>query len=234
MAETTESPALRERLQLAHRNALRLLRLVNSLLDFSRIEAGRVQAAYEPTDIGALTQDLASNFRSAIERAGLQFTVNVARLPAPVYLDREMWEKIVLNLLSNAYKFTLEGGIEVRVGAHETAAVLEVVDTGIGVPQEALPRLFERFYRVDQSGGRTHEGSGIGLALVQELVRLHGGSITVTSQLGAGTTFRVEVPFGSAHLPADKIRAGGGASDGHQHLRTGGAALGRRPAMRRR
>ena len=207
LAETADSPALHERLQLTHRNALRLLRLVNSLLDFSRIEAGRMQAAYEPTDMAALTQDLASNFRSAIERAGLRLTVNLAKLPAPVYLDREMWEKIVLNLLSNAYKFTLEGSIEVRVDMHDTGAVLEVADTGIGVPQEALPRLFERFYRVEQSGGRTHEGSGIGLALVQELVRLHGGSITVTSRLGAGTTFRVELPFGSAHLPADKIRA---------------------------
>jgi signal transduction histidine kinase len=214
LAETPPNQAMRERLQLAQRNALRLLRLVNSLLDFSRIEAGRMQAAYEPTDMGTLTQDLASNFRSAIERAGLRLTVNAAPLPAPVFLDREMWEKIVLNLLSNAYKFTLQGQIEVRVGAQDSVAVLEVIDTGIGVPEEALPRLFERFYRVDQSGGRTHEGSGIGLALVQELVRLHGGSITVESRLGTGTTFRVEVPFGSVHLPAEKVRTAGTAIAG--------------------
>jgi PAS domain S-box-containing protein len=214
LAEAASSPAMRERVQLAHRNALRLLRLVNSLLDFSRIEAGRMQAAYEPTDMGALTQDLASNFRSAIERAGLRLLVNTSPLPAAVYLDREMWEKIVLNLLSNAYKFTLEGHIEVRVGTQDSTAVLEVIDTGLGVPEDALPRLFERFYRVDQTRGRTHEGSGIGLALVQELVRLHGGSITVASRLGTGTTFRVEVPFGSAHLPTEKIRASGGAIAG--------------------
>jgi signal transduction histidine kinase len=201
------TPAMRERLQLAHRNALRLLRLVNSLLDFSRIEAGRVQAAYEPTDLGALVQDLASTFRSAIERAGLTFTVDTGRLSAPVFLDRQMWEKIVLNLLSNAYKFTLSGAIEVRLGESTGRAVLEVIDTGVGVPEEALPRLFERFYRVDGSAGRTHEGSGIGLALVQELVRLHGGSISVTSRIAQGTRFRVEIPFGHDHLPAESIRA---------------------------
>ena len=206
LADPSASAAMRERLQLAHRNALRLLRLVNSLLDFSRIEAGRVQASYEPTDLALLTQDLASTFRSAVERAGLKFKVTAPALSSTVYLDRDMWEKIVLNLLSNAYKFTLQGGIEVRLSEGEAVAVLEVIDTGVGVPEESLPRLFERFYRVDDTAGRTHEGSGIGLALVQELVRLHGGSITVTSRLGAGTAFRVEIPFGSTHLPADKLR----------------------------
>jgi signal transduction histidine kinase len=207
LTDLSASAAMRERLNLAHRNALRLLRLVNSLLDFSRIEAGRVQASYEPTDIASLTQDLASTFRSAIERAGLEFAVTAPVLSSPVFLDRDMWEKIVLNLLSNAYKFTLQGGIEVRLSEGGGSAVLEVVDTGVGVPDESLPRLFERFYRVDDTAGRTHEGSGIGLALVQELVRLHGGSITVASRLGAGTSFRVEIPFGSAHLPAEKVRA---------------------------
>jgi signal transduction histidine kinase len=199
-------PALRERLGLAHRNAQRLLRLVNSLLDFSRIEAGRTQASFEPTDLVAFTRDLASTFRSAIERAGLTLSVTGDRLEAPVLLDRVMWEKIVLNLLSNAFKFTLQGGIEVRIGADADHAIVEVIDTGVGVPEEALPRLFERFYRVEDTGGRTHEGTGIGLALVQELVRQHGGEITVTSRLGSGTTFRVAVPFGRDHLPAERVR----------------------------
>ena len=207
LADPGTTPALRQRLDLAHRNAQRLLRLVNSLLDFSRIEAGRMQAAYEPIDLAALTHDLASTFRSAIERAGLSFSVTASTLSQPVHLDREMWEKIVLNLLSNAYKFTLRGGIKVRVLEEARGAVLEVSDTGVGVPQESLPRLFERFYRVEDTGGRTHEGSGIGLALVQELVNLHGGSISVASQLGTGTTFRISIPFGHGHLPADKLRA---------------------------
>jgi len=200
-------PAIRDKLALAQRNAARLQRLVNSLLDFSRLEAGRTQANYEPTDLAVLTRDLASTFRSAMEKAGLAYAVECAPLPHTVHVDREMWEKIVLNLLSNAFKFTLSGGVTLRLSASEASALLEVRDTGVGIPASELPRLFERFHRVESTEGRTHEGSGIGLALVQELVRLHGGSIDATSTLGAGTTFRVHIPLGTAHLPQDRIRA---------------------------
>ncbi|KAA5611237.1 response regulator [Rhodovastum atsumiense] len=199
-------PAQRERLQVAHRNALRLLRLVNSLLDFSRIEAGRVQARFEPTDLAGLTIDLASNFRSACERAGLDLRADCPPLGAPVHVDREMWEKIVLNLLSNAFKYTLDGGIAVSLRNAGAVAELVVRDSGVGIAAEELPRLFERFHRIEGQRGRTQEGSGIGLALVEELVRLHGGKIGVTSTPGHGTTFTVTVPFGTAHLPPDRIR----------------------------
>ena len=192
----------------AHRNGLRLLKLVNSLLDFSRIEAGRFQASYEPVDLARLTADLASSFRSAMEKAGLAFEVHASALPQPVHVDPEMWEKIVLNLLSNAFKFTFEGRVTVALAptADGRAALLTVGDTGTGIPAEELPRLFERFHRVAGARGRTFEGSGIGLALVQELVRLNGGTIDAESTLGVGTTFRVTLPFGTAHLPADRIR----------------------------
>ncbi len=189
------------------RNAHRLLKLVNSLLDFSRIEAGRIQASYMPTDLAALTRDLASSFRSLIEKAGLTFQIDCPPLPEPIYVDRDMWEKIVLNLLSNAYKFTFEGEIAVRLRMRGGEAELSVSDTGVGVPKAELPRLFERFHRVAGTRARTHEGSGIGLALVQELVHLHGGSITVQSRENAGTTFTVRVPTGFAHLPGDHVGA---------------------------
>jgi len=203
-----EVPApVRERLELAHRNATRLQRLVNSLLDFSRIEAGRVQASCAPTDLSALTRDIASSFRSAMERAGLDFVVDCAPLGEPAAIDRDMWEKIVLNLVSNAFKFTLTGTVTVRMRGEHGAAVLEVEDTGVGIPAAELPRLFERFHRVESTQGRTHEGSGIGLALVQELVKLHGGTIEATSTLGKGSTFRVRIPFGVAHLAKDNLHA---------------------------
>jgi len=198
---------VRTQLELAHRNSLRLLKLVNSLLDFSRIEAGRVQSSFEPTDLGALTSDLASAFRSAMEHAGLAFSVECDELGEPVYIDREMWEKIVLNLLSNAFKFTPHGAVTVRLHQAGSDAVLEVQDTGVGVPEHELPRLFERFHRVEGTVGRTQEGSGIGLALVQELVRLHGGNIDAQSELGHGSTFRVQIPLGTAHLPTARIQA---------------------------
>jgi PAS domain S-box-containing protein len=198
---------IRERLQLAQRNSVRLLKLVNSLLDFSRFEAGRVQASYEATDLAVLTSDLASTFRSAIERAGLRFQVQCDELGTPVYVDREMWEKIVLNLLSNAFKFTLDGGISIRLRREGTAAVLEVADSGVGIAANELPRLFERFHRIEGTRARTHEGSGIGLALVHELVKMHAAAIEVTSVPGEGTTFRISLPFGTDHLPADRVKA---------------------------
>ncbi|WP_088259909.1 ATP-binding protein [Fimbriiglobus ruber] len=207
-SEANLPPAVRGELEVVSRNGLRLLRLVNSLLDFSRIEAGRVRAVYQPTDLTALTIDLASVFRSACERAGLGLEVDCPPLGEPVFVDPEMWEKVVLNLLSNALKFTFEGGIGVSVRRVGDAAELRVRDTGTGVPAEEMPRLFERFHRVENARGRTHEGSGIGLALVQELVKLHGGSVTADSVVGAGTTFTVSVPLGSAHLPADQIVGG--------------------------
>jgi signal transduction histidine kinase len=191
----------------AYRNGLRLLKLVNSLLDFARIEAGRVQANYEPTDLAAFTADLASSFRSATDKAGLRLTVHCPPLPQPVYVDRDMWEKIALNLISNAFKFTLEGEIEVNLEpAHNgSLAKLTVRDTGTGIPLDEMPRLFERFHRVEGARGRTQEGTGIGLALVQELVKLHGGSIFAQSELGHGSTFTVHIPFGAAHLPRERI-----------------------------
>jgi GAF domain-containing protein/AmiR/NasT family two-component response regulator len=194
----------RDRLELLHRNALRLQKLVNTLLDFSRIEAGRIQASYEPVDLAALTADLASVFRSAVEKAGMRLIVACEPLGGPVYVDRDMYEKVVLNLLSNAFKFTLEGEIEVTLrDAGETAELL-VRDTGTGIAEEQLPHIFERFHRVEGARARTHEGTGIGLALVRELVGLHGGTVDVRSEAGRGSTFQVTIPKGKDHLPPER------------------------------
>src|SRR3989449_4575163 len=209
LAESTDPlpPARRERLETAHRNSLRLLKLVNALLDFSRIEAGRIHACYEPTDLAAHTAELASVFRSAVEKAGLTLTVDCTPLPQLVYVDREMWEKIVLNLLSNALKHTFEGGIRVSLRWLNDGPELTVADSGIGIPEGELPRLFERFHRVKGAKSRTHEGTGIGLALVQELIRAHGGTVRVVSEEGRGSVFTATVKAGSAHLPPERVGA---------------------------
>ncbi|BDX35046.1 histidine kinase [Mycobacterium antarcticum] len=201
----------RDELELIHRNALRMAKLVNTLLDFSRIQAGRIQARFEPVDLAAFTAELASVFRSAVDRAGLTFTVDCPPHDEPVYLDRDMWEKVMLNLLSNALKFTFEGSIAVRVRRDDGGAVVTVADTGIGVSAAEMPRLFERFHRIETARARSTEGSGIGLALVRELVALHGGTITADSQEGVGSTFTVSVPFGSGHLAAEDVSAPSGA-----------------------
>jgi PAS domain S-box-containing protein len=203
---------VREELEVISRNGLRLGRLVNTLLDFSRIEAGRMQASYEPADIARVTAELASVFRSAVDRAGLAFDVDCPPLPEPVYLDRGMWEKVVLNLLSNALKFTFDGYVRVAVRAEGGQAVVTVADTGIGVPGHEIPRLFERFHRIENARARSNEGSGIGLALVQELVQLHGGTIAASSAIGEGTTFTIRLPFGHAHLPIGAIVPAGHAA----------------------
>ena len=204
-ALTSQSAPSADSMEMLHRNALRLLKLVNGLLDFVRIEVGRLRATYEATDLSQLTAQLASVFRSAMERAGLKLIVDCPPLPELVYVDREMWEKIVLNLLSNALKSTFDGEIRVTLRSTGTAAELSVKDTGTGISSDDLPHLFERFRRIEGAQRRSHEGSGIGLALVQELVEMHGGSIRAESVLGEGSTFNVTLPFGHNHLSRGKV-----------------------------
>ena len=195
--------------EVAARNARRLARLVNSLIDFAQIDSGGLHRAYAPTDLASATSGISSSFRSAVERAGLRLRVECTPLGDPVYVDVEAWEKIVLNLLSNAFKFTFSGEIAVGLQRVDGMAELTVSDTGVGIPEQELPRLFERFRRVRGTSARSHDGVGIGLALVQELVGLHGGDVEVESRLGTGTTVRVRIPFGRAHLPPPQVVAEG-------------------------
>ncbi len=194
-------------IELIERNGIRLQKLVNALLDFSRLEAGKAQASYEAVDLPLFTRELASAFESAIERAGLKYTIDALPMSEPVFVDRDMWEKIVLNLLSNALKFTFAGTISLAIQDLGPVVTLTVSDTGIGISEAHIPLLFERFHRIEGAQSRTHEGSGIGLALVQELSKLHGGSVAVQSQLGVGTTFSVTIRKGTEHLPPEQLRS---------------------------
>ncbi|RZK41057.1 MAG: response regulator [Pedobacter sp.] len=195
----------RQHLEASHRNALRLLKLVNNLLDYSRVEAGRMKATYSPVNLSALTEDLASCFRSIIEKAGMKLIVKSEALKENYYVDQQMWEKIVLNLLSNAFKYTLEGEITVSLSENNGFATLTVTDTGVGIPEKEIPHMFDRFHRIENTAGRTHEGTGIGLSLVHELVQLHGGQISVESIEGEGSVFSVKLPKGKAHLPSSAV-----------------------------
>jgi signal transduction histidine kinase len=205
-------------LGIAERNARRLLKLVNTVLDFSIAEAGRMTARFVPTALGPFTADLASAFRSAAELAGLQYTVDCAtRVPTGllVWVDRDKYEKVVYNLLSNAIKYTVEGWV--RIGAHVDGDrfVLEVSDSGIGIPRAELRSVFDKFHRTSSvhGQGRTIEGTGIGLSYTQELVKMHKGEITVDSEPGVGSTFRVFFSLGKDHLPAACVVEDEGHSD---------------------
>jgi PAS domain S-box-containing protein len=195
----------RRRVEVIARNGGRMLRLVNTLLDFSRLESETQESVFERTDLLAYTAELASLFESAVESAGLTLLVEGEHVEA--YVDRGHWSKIVLNLLSNAFKFTFQGSVTVRVEQAEGQAVVHVSDTGTGIPEQELPHLFERFHRVRGAASRSFEGSGIGLALVAQLADLHGGQVTVASRVGEGSTFTVRLPLGAAHLPADQVRS---------------------------
>ncbi|MDR3679412.1 MAG: ATP-binding protein [Flavipsychrobacter sp.] len=199
-------PENRIRLDVAHRNALRMQKLVNTLLEFSRIEAGRLQGNFQEVNICAFTEGIASSFRSAIEKAGMQLVLRCVPIGEKVFVDKDMWEKIVLNLISNAFKYSNGGVINVKIEAVNNIVQLSVSDQGVGIPEDQFDKIFDRFHRVDSAYGRSQEGTGIGLALVKELVKLHGGSIAVKSKLGAGSVFIVEIPAGSAHLPIDNIQ----------------------------
>jgi len=196
------------RMGIAHRNALRMQKLVNTLLEFSRIEAGRVEGKFSPVDICSFTRELASSFRSAIEKAGMQLYTPCDSNIGDVYVDVEMWEMIILNLVSNAFKYSREGHIEVAVRHVGREVLIAVTDTGVGIPEDQLEKIFNRFHRISNVQGRSQEGTGIGLAMVKELVKLHKGSIAVSSKLGEGSTFTISLPLGKEHLPADRIITG--------------------------
>ncbi|MGQ0845638.1 MAG: SpoIIE family protein phosphatase [Sporichthyaceae bacterium] len=198
----------RERVTLVQRNGHRLLRLVNNLLDFSRLEASRMTASYEPVDLAALTGELVSMFRSAFDRAGLTLHLEAEPIGEPVYVDREMWTKVVCNLLSNSLKFTFLGGVTVALRPVDGMATLTVADTGVGIAHEEQPLVFERFQRARATRARTYEGTGIGLALVADLAALHGGEASLSSRLGEGTVVTVRVATGTAHLPPEAVREG--------------------------
>ncbi|HWM06921.1 MAG TPA: ATP-binding protein, partial [Actinophytocola sp.] len=202
LADTDEPlpPAQRERIRLVRRNAARLRRLLNNILDFTKITSGGLHAELVATELAEQTRAIAASFAPAVRRGGLEFVVDCPPLSRVAFVDREMWERIVLNLLSNALKFTLHGKITLRLAGDEHEVAMSVEDTGIGVPPEHVPLLFRRFHRVQGAVGRTGEGAGIGLALVHELVALHEGSVAVHSTLGAGSTFEVRIPYGSGAM----------------------------------
>jgi signal transduction histidine kinase/CheY-like chemotaxis protein/anti-sigma regulatory factor (Ser/Thr protein kinase) len=192
---TETAPERREALETALRNASRLERLVDSLLQFARTEAGRAQPRPVAVDLGALTAQIASSFTELCARAGLELVIDCAPVRAEV--DPEMWETIVLNLLSNAVKFTPAGRVSVRTGTRRDGGVdvieVTVADTGVGIAPHDRQRVFERFYRADNVSTRSVEGSGIGLSLVRSLVELHGGTVGLDSAVEEGTSVHIEL-----------------------------------------
>jgi DNA-binding response OmpR family regulator len=205
--DLTLPPRHRAGLESVARAGFRLRKLVESLLDFSRVEASETKLELEPVDLAALTAELGGMFRSVIEEAGLEYDIDIDTFTDVVEVDREMWAKIVLNLLSNAVKFTQHGSIRLSLHTDEDMIVLAVQDTGIGIPAGQLSKVFERFTQVSGRSGRSAEGSGIGLALVAALAAAHGGAAAVESEVGLGSTFCVRVPLVRSERPEAPVAA---------------------------
>ena len=221
---TADAVELEKDLSMLERNAHRLLRLINQLLDLSKLEAGAMKLRASPMNIVPLVRGLAYSFESSAGLRHIRLEVVAPHEAVEVYCDRDMLEKILSNLISNAFKFTEEGGtVTVEVtdlgipnsgfgiqnaippSFRNGGVAITVSDTGVGIAPGYLEKIFDRFYQVDESQTREHEGSGIGLALVKELVELHHGVIEVKSEIGRGTEFTVRLPLGRAHLKDEEI-----------------------------
>ncbi|MEL6880208.1 MAG: response regulator, partial [Cyanobacteria bacterium J06607_10] len=190
---------------IALRNSRRLLRLVNQLLDLQKLDAGKMKPTFRPCDFANFTTEVVEAFQNYCERKQIELRTEI-EICSPVYLDIEKFDKVLYNLLSNAMKFTPAGkSITVRLKEVGNKAQLQVQDEGIGIREDQIPHLFERFRQADGSANRHYEGTGLGLSLVQELSQMHGGDVSVQSVYGEGTTFTVELPLGAGHLPADQV-----------------------------
>ncbi|CAB4429500.1 unnamed protein product [Rhizophagus irregularis] len=214
ISECSNDSPMHPHLNMIQRNTRRLLKLVNTLLQFSRIEAGRMEAIYYEVNIGLLTLELASNFESMAKSLNLEYRIEIPEnfdkmLEKKVFVDLDMYEKIIFNLCSNAFKHTWTGNVTVKLSVkwveNKEVIVLEVSDTGVGIPKEEIPKLFQRFYRIESRQSRSHEGTGIGLALIHELITRHGGGIQCNSELTKGTTFTIWIPTGHEHLPPGRL-----------------------------
>jgi two-component system phosphate regulon sensor histidine kinase PhoR len=184
-------------------NIDRLCRIVEDLLELSKLESGGLIAQRRPVDLGALLAKVCETFRPLAERKGQALALGELRLDRAVEADPDLLERAISNLVDNAIKYTPERGrIRVDGESGPEGIRISVEDNGIGIPEPDLPRVFERFYRVDKSRSRDLGGTGLGLAIVKHVAQLHGGSVTVRSRLGRGSTFTVQLPGATPDLSA--------------------------------
>ena len=204
---------LQGQVQLMLRNAQRLLRLINQLLDLSKLEAGKMHLRARPRRFAPFLEGIVLSCTAFAEHKAITLNTDFETDDAELYFEPDKLEKVFFNLLSNAMKYTPPGGtITVAMTEHGptqdfAAGYLDVriQDSGIGIPEKDLPHVFDRFWQVDGSNTRAYEGTGIGLSLVRELVLLHHGTITVTSEVRRGTTFTLALPKGKGHLKHDEL-----------------------------
>jgi signal transduction histidine kinase/DNA-binding response OmpR family regulator/ligand-binding sensor domain-containing protein len=190
------------------RNSEKLLNLINELLDLSKLESGKMKLSEQKGDIVSFTKAISMSFESLAQKKEIQLSISSSKDLIKLYFDKEKMQKILGNLLSNAFKFTQERGkitVKVAEDVYEQKVIITVADNGMGIPKEALPKIFDRFYQVENSKTDGNQGTGIGLSLTKELIEMHSGTIDVTSEFGKGTTLIIKLPIGPEHLQDDEI-----------------------------
>ena len=206
IVDRSEDQDIKDSAKLIYRNAIKLNGLVNQLLDLAKLEAGEMILKVSESDLIGLLDDIIISFTPFAERKKIKFKFNSNVDKLRAYLDKDKIQIIINNILSNAFKFTAEGGeINVNVLTVNSNVKIVISDTGIGVPSNRLEKIFDRFYQVDDTHTREHEGTGIGLALTKELVDLHKGKIEVESKEGAGSTFTITFLLGKENYSSDQI-----------------------------
>jgi signal transduction histidine kinase/DNA-binding response OmpR family regulator len=200
---TTKSHTTIQSLTLIQKNVIRLLRLVNQLMDFRKIEADKMKLRASENDLITFVSEIIQSYKSIAQKRGIDLRLITNERQLNTWIDVNMLDKVIFNLLSNAFKFTSDNGfIHVYVSKEDDKAIIKIEDNGVGMSKEALEHAFEIFYQGDYEN---YKGSGLGLALSKELIQLHKGSISITSEKWKGTTFEIRLPLGNAHLDKDEI-----------------------------
>ena len=190
------------------RNSERLLNLINELLELSKLESGKMKLSAQRGDIVSFTKAIVMSFESLADKKRIQIDITSSSDFIELYFDKEKMQKILANIISNAFKFTPEDGkitVCIEGDISNRTVIIEIADSGIGIPQEELPKIFDRFYQVVSTNMEGYEGTGIGLSLTKELVEIHHAAITVKSEEGNGSTFTLTFPLGTEHFEEEEL-----------------------------
>ncbi|MDD5772357.1 MAG: ATP-binding protein [bacterium] len=183
-------------LRIIHEDSDRLAKLIDDLLDLSRIESGRMKMVFAPVEPGSLIKRSTAIIENQAKARSISIEINIPGNIPKILADETRLSQVLINLLDNAVKYTPEGGSVIITGfVNKNFLQINITDTGIGIPEEDLPRLFERFYRVDKARSREMGGTGLGLSIVKHIVQAHGGEVFVRSDLGQGSTFSFTIPL---------------------------------------
>ena len=201
-------PGQKKLADLILKNARRLLNMTNQILDLAKLENSQINLRVEEVDLPVFITPIAHSFQSRAESLELEYRIVLPERSIRIWIDKDRIEQVLINLLSNAFKYCFNGEIVLEVSDEKDAVLIQVRDTGIGIPPEHIDQIFDNYYQVDTPHTKDMAGTGIGLFLVREFVGLHSGSVNVSSEVGRGSRFSVRIPKGKDHFRPEQIESG--------------------------